>query len=188
MRLFVAVNFPATMRARLWEATEPLRAMQLPVRWVAQDGMHLTLKFLGETDAQRLGELGDALERAVAGVRSMPVTVQGFGAFPNAAHPSVIWAGVVTDPALELLQHAVEQAFGPLGFPPEGRPFRPHVTLGRLGRSRRDSPRGAFRVLEEALDALVWSETAEVTSVELMKSTTMKGGAVYEEVRHGRLS
>lgn len=188
MRLFVAVNFPATLRAGLWEATEPLRAMHLPVRWVAPDGMHLTLKFLGETDEQRLGELGDALDRAVAGVRSMPVTVQGFGAFPNAAHPSVIWAGVVTDPALELLQHGVEQAFGPLGFPPEGRPFRPHVTLGRLGRSRRDSPQGAFRVLEETLDALVWSETAEVTSVELMKSTTMKGGAVYEEVRHGRLS
>lgn len=185
MRLFVAVNFPATLRARLWEATEPLRALQLPVRWVAQDGMHLTLKFLGETEEQRLGELGDALDRAVAGVRSMPVTVEGFGAFPNVTHPSVIWAGVVSDPALELLQHGVEQAFGPLGFPPEGRPFRPHVTLGR---SRRDSPRGAFRVLEETLDTLVWSETAGVTSVELMKSTSMKGGAVYEEVRHGRLS
>ena len=159
--------------------------MQLPVRWVDQSGMHLTLKFLGETDEKRLEELGDALDGAVAGVRSMPVTVEGFGAFPNATHPSVIWAGVVTDPALELLQHGVEKVFGPLGFPPEGRPFRPHVTLGR---SRRDSPKGAFRALEEALNALVCSETAEVTSVELMKSTTLKGGAVYEEVRHGRLS
>ncbi|HKR56996.1 MAG TPA: 2'-5' RNA ligase family protein, partial [Gemmatimonadales bacterium] len=74
---------------------------------------------------------------------------------------------------------------GPLGFPPEGRPFRPHVTLGR---TRRDAKKGAFRALEGTLDGLVWSETAEVTSVELMKSTTVQGGAVYEEVRHGRLS
>ncbi|HYK11083.1 MAG TPA: RNA 2',3'-cyclic phosphodiesterase [Gemmatimonadales bacterium] len=185
MRLFVAVNFPATLRERLWEATIPLRAMELPVRWVAASGMHLTLKFLGETGEARLDELGGALDQAVAGVRSMPVTVEGFGAFPDVTRPSVIWAGVVTDPALELLQHGVERAFGPLGFPPEGRPFRPHVTLGR---TRRDAPREAFRDFEPALERLVWSETAEVTSIELMRSTTAKGRVVYEEVRHGRLS
>ena len=181
----MAVNFPAALRERLWDATTPLREMKLPVHWVATGAMHVTLKFLGETDGGPAGRAGGALERAVAGVKSMPVTVEGFGAFPNVTHPAVIWAGVGHEPALELLQHGVERVFGPLGFPPEGRPFRPHVTLGR---ARRDAVRGAFRELEPALEGLVWSETAQVTSIELMKSTTGRTGAVYEEVRHGRLS
>ena len=67
--------------------------------------------------------MGAALERAVTGAKALPVTIDGFGAFPNAGRPAVVWAGVVNEPALELLQHGVEQAFAPLGFPPEGRPL-----------------------------------------------------------------
>jgi 2'-5' RNA ligase len=188
VRLFVAVNFPAALRDRLWAAAAPLCALAVPVRWVPAPALHLTLKFLGETPEGRLEELGRALDEAVAGVRSLPVTVAGFGAFPNAAHPSVVWAGVVTEPALELLQHGVEKVFGPLGFPPEGRPFRPHVTLGR---ARRGESAGAFRGLESVLEGLEWSETVNVPSIELMVSITgrtKKNDTGYEELRHGRLS
>lgn len=188
MRLFVAVNFPAGLREGLWAATASLRALDVPVRWVPVADLHLTLKFLGETPAERVDELGRALETAVTGVRAIPVTVEGFGAFPNLTHPSVIWAGVVNEPALELLQHEVEKTFGPLGFPPEGRPFRPHVTLGR---ARRGKPVGAFQGLAATLEGLEWSETVTVQSIELMASPTgrAKGnGAGYEELRHGRLS
>lgn len=181
----MAVNFPAALRTRLWEAAEPLREMKLPVRWVAADGLHLTLKFLGETGETSLEAVGGALDEAVAGARALPVTIEGFGAFPTTTHPSVIWAGILQDPALELLQHGVERAYGPLGFPTDGRPFRPHITLGR---ARRDAPRNAFAELEQALDSLRWSETVPIDAISLMKSTTMRGEAVYEEIRHGRLS
>ena len=184
----MAVCFPATVREGLWTVTAPLRDMGLPVRWVPAHAMHLTLKFLGETDEERVDELGGALELAVAPVRALPVTIEGFGAFPNARHPTVIWAGVTQEPALELLQHGVERAFEPLGFPVEGRPFRPHVTLGR---TRREAVGRAFPGLEEAVERLVWSETVQIDRVQLMRSTTSQGrkhGAVYEEVRHGRLS
>lgn len=185
MRLFVAVNFPADLCERLWSAALPLREMDLPVRWIGAAGMHLTLKFLGEVDDGRLPELTDALERAVVQVRPLPVTIQGFGAFPTPARPTLVWAGIVPEPALELLQHGVERAFSPLGFPPDGRPFRPHVTLGRV---RRDAPRGAFRGLDRALKSLGWSETVVVDRIALMRSTTGQRGAVYEELRNGRLS
>lgn len=177
----MAVNFPAALREGLWTAVAPLRALDLPVRWVPASGYHLTLKFLGDVPETRIEELGGALEHAVRGARPLPVTVEGFGAFPHPSRASVIWAGVVTEPALELLQHGVEQAFGPLGFPPEGRPFRPHVTIGR---ARRDARPPAL----DSLDGLPWSDTATVGTVELMRSTTGPGGAVYEELRHGRLS
>lgn len=185
MRLFVAVNFPADLRERLWHAAQPLRALDLPVRWVGPEGLHLTLKFLGEAPEARSRELADALARAAAGARALPVTVAGFGAFPHPARPAVIWAGVTREPALELLHHGVELTFGPLGFPPEGRPFRPHVTLGR---TRRDAPPTTFGRLEAALETLDWSETVTVTSIELMRSTTGRAGAVYEELGRGRLS
>src|SRR5439155_965783 len=104
----------------------------------------------------------------------------GFGVFPDFAHPRVIWVGITAEPALEILQHRVEQEFEPLGFPTEGRPFRPHLTLGRAGREAR--PRD-FTGLEAALGALQFAETLVIESVDLMQSTLQSGGAVYH-VRH----
>jgi len=185
VRAFIALNFPPALREDLGKAVAPLRALDLPVRWVEAGGLHLTLKFLGDVPDARLDELNGALQQVVLGARPVTVTFEGFGAFPDVRRPSVIWAGVVSDPALELLQHSVEKAFGPLGFPPDGRPFRPHVTLAR---ARRDARPAAFPGLAAGLEALTWSETVMVSSVDLMRSTTGPGGAVYEELGRGRLS
>jgi 2'-5' RNA ligase len=97
----------------------------------------------------------------------------------------VVWAGVAPDPGLELLQHRVEQAFGPLGFPTEGKPFRPHLTLGRAARDARPS---GFTGLEDALGAIAFSETVVVPDVDLMESTLQSSGAVYQVKHRGRLS
>jgi 2'-5' RNA ligase len=91
-----------------------------------------------------------------------------------------VWVGIVPDPALEILQHRVEQEFAPLGFPTEGRPFRPHATLGRAARNA--SPRD-FAGLEAALAALRFADTALVVAVDLMESTPQSGGVVYQ-VKH----
>jgi 2'-5' RNA ligase len=79
----------------------------------------------------------------------------------------------------------VEQEFGPLGFPPEGRPFRPHLTLGR---AERDARAAAFRELDDALGHLSFEETVTISSVELMRSTPTRTGADYQPVSSGRLS
>jgi 2'-5' RNA ligase len=181
----VALNLPDATRRALWAAIAPLRDLDLPVKWVPPDGIHLTLKFLGETDDARGAELAAALRRATTGARVLPVAVEGFGAFPDPAHARVVWTGVAAEPALELLQHAVEREFAPLGFPTEGRSFRPHLTLGR---ARRDARAGAFRDLEPALAALTFAETVVVESVDLMRSTLQSAGAVYEVVHRERLS
>ena len=144
MRAFVALNLPDATRGALWAATEPLRNLDLPVKWARADAIHLTLKFLGEIDDARVVELTAALQRAATDARVLPLALEGFGAFPDPAHARVIWAGMTAEPALELLQHAVEREFAPLGFPTEARAFRPHVTLGRAkrdGTNRRPSAR-----------------------------------------------
>ncbi len=184
MRAFVALNLPDTTRQALWSAIAPLRDLKLPVKWVRPDGIHLTLKFLGEIAAARQSEVIAALGRAAHGTRPLPLAIEGVGAFPNAARAKVLWAGVAIEPALELLQHAIEREFTPLGFPTEARTVRPHVTLGR---AQRDARPAAFGGLEAALGALSFAETVVIESVDLMRSTLQSGGAVYEVVHHERL-
>lgn len=157
-----------------------MRARGLPVTWVRADALHLTLKFLGDVDDARASELRVALEQAAGGGEPRPVTVhiEGFGVFPDSRRPRVVWAGVAPDPSLELLQHRVEHAFAPLGFPTEGRPFRPHVTLGR----------GDCRGLESSLAAIAFTATTIVPDLDLMQSTLQSTGAVYQVKHRGRLS
>lgn len=185
MRLFVAINFPVAIRQGLWTATAALRAGALPVRWVKPEAMHVTLKFLGEVAADRQPELCVALRRAAAASRAVTVTIAEFGAFPDARRPRVLWVGVSPEPGLELLQHHVEQAFGPLGFPPEGRPFRPHLTLAR---AERDARAAAFGDLAGLLERAAFEETVTIASVELMRSVPARGGAEYQPVSSERLS
>lgn len=179
------------MQQALWRAIQPLRDRAYPVKWVRPEGIHLTLKFLGDVEAAQESELRAAL-RAAAGEtsgepRSITLHIEGFGVFPDLRRPRVVWAGVAPDPALELLQHRVEQAFAPLGFPTEARAFRPHVTLGRAAREAR--PRD-FAGLEETLGALTFADTVGVADLDLMRSTLQPsgGGAVYQVQHRERLS
>ena len=115
---------------------------------------------------------------------ALAIEVTGFGVFPDYHRPHVLWAGVTPDPALELLQHRVEQAFAPLGFPTEARPFRPHVTIAR---AERDARPKAFGGLAELLDGVEFAETVTVEQVDLMQSTLQPGGSVYQVRHHERL-
>lgn len=180
MRLFVALNLPSAVRQALWEATAPLRDRAPAVKWVRPEGIHLTLKFLGDATDERAPALTAALARAASGARALTLALEGFGVFPDFRRPRIVWIGIVPDPALEILQHRVEQEFAALGFPTEGRPFRPHATLGRWARNA--GPRD-FSGVEAALAELTFAETALVAAVDLMDSTPQSGGTVYK-VRH----
>jgi 2'-5' RNA ligase len=184
VRLFVALDLPADIRESVWRAAAPLRERAFPVRWAASENFHLTLKFLGAVPDPRRAELQDALHAAVQGARAVPVSVEAFGAFPAADRPRVIWAAVGAEPGLELLQHGVEQAFAPLGFPPEGRPFRPHLTLGRVGRGVEARE---FAGLGDALESLSVQAATVADAVVLMQSTLHRDGAVYQELDRERL-
>jgi 2'-5' RNA ligase len=160
----------------------------LPVKWVRPENIHLSLKFLGDVDETREPELVAALQRAAGGrsePRPLTLQIAGFGVFPDYRRPRVLWVGVTPDPGLELLQHGVEQAFAPLGFPTEGRAFRPHITLGRAARDAR--PR-EFAGLDALLEGLQFDATVTVSEVDLMQSTLKPDGPVYQVKYHERLS
>ncbi len=175
----MAVNLPADLRDAVWTAAEPARRGSPPVRWVGPDGIHVTLKFLGEVADERLDELRQALGRAAAGIRPFTLELVGGGVFPGPARPRVFWAGVTADQQLELLQHAVEREFAPLGFLTEARAFRPHLTLGR---AERDAAPGDLRRAAERIAAAAFSGSALVETVDLMRSRLSPRGAAYEAV------
>jgi 2'-5' RNA ligase len=159
--------------------------MGFDLRWRTPAQVHRTLKFLGDVEPERAGELIAALGRACAGAGTVTLSLGGFGVFPHYDRPRVVWVGVAPEPALELLQHRMEQEFAPLGFATEARAFRPHITLGRAGPDARP---GGFRKLESALANLRFDATAVIMTVDLMESALQSGGAVYH-VRHSeRLS
>jgi len=176
MRLFLAVNLPERTRRALWEAAAQLRAGDYPVRWVEPDGIHITLKFLGDVPDARESEIRTALGAVVHGAKPFAVALEGFGAFPSPHSPRVLWAGCEAAPPLELLQHRVEQEMERIGFPLEGRPFHPHLTLGRAKREAR--PRD-FAGIAEQLEALTFAADVVVRSVDLMQSALTPSGARY---------
>lgn len=175
MRLFVAINLPDDVRQAIFRAAEPLRQLELPVKWVEAAGIHLTLKFLGEVDAGREPGVRAALASACAPARRFPLPIGGFGAFPTPERARVVWVGCEPVPALELLQHGVETACAALGFPVDGRPFRPHLTLGR---ARRDA-RARMPGLADVVSRLAYTATVGVESVDLMESRLSPAGAQY---------
>ena len=185
MRLFVALTPPPDVQRTVWEAFAPLRRRPFPVKWVSSEGLHLTLKFLGDVSPDRRDGIVAALGSSVRGVRSIPLAIGGAGVFPDLDRPRVLWAGVEPDPALELLADQVERSFAPLGFPTEGRPFRPHLTVGRAARDAR--PRD-FAGLGELLGGLALAAATVVDGVDLMESVLRPAGAVYQRAHRERLS
>ncbi len=179
-RLFVAINLPQDVRQGVWDAAAGLREGSAPIKWVRVECIHLTLKFLGNVLQDREAAVTEAVEAAVAGTKPFPLVISGFGVFPQRGAPRVVWVGCEPSPALEILQHRIEQRLEPVGFPLELRTFSPHLTLGRAKRGARPSDFGDLRTLIHELDH---SAESFVEHVDLMESTLGRDGPRYT-VRH----
>jgi len=178
-RLFIAAELPAPISDALVAAQARLRRDAPPVKWVAPESMHLTLRFLGETDMRRLPQLGTALRTALAGQLAIGLQLTSAGAFPNIRRPSVVWVGVGgATAALERLAAALEAQVVSLGFPPEERPFRAHLTLGRV---RREATPAQQERLGEAIRALpAFPQLAwMIERVVLFRSELRPNGPIY---------
>jgi 2'-5' RNA ligase len=138
MRLFVAAALPDALRSALQALQQRLADLPLPVRWTHPETMHLTFVFLGETSEAVAARLPAALAGAVAeGPPAFRLEARGCGTFPGHGRPRVLWVGLEGDvEAAARLKKAVDGALVPLGFRSEDRPFRPHLTLGRVADGR----------------------------------------------------
>jgi 2'-5' RNA ligase len=179
MRVFVAINLSQQEKSRLEAAARPLRESRFPIRWVPAPNVHLTLKFLGEVEEDRLPALYAAADGAAAGLEGFDMAANGFGAFPSLRRPQVVWAGVEDNPPLSDLQERVEAALEALGYERERRRFHPHLTLGRARKGARPNE---FKGLDELVGQLAYEDVFHVGAVDVMQSQLKPSGAVYSVI------
>lgn len=183
VRAFIAIELPDAVRAVLSSLQSGLRPAEHPyVKWVDPGGVHLTLKFLGNIDREKVPQIMEAMARAAQNISPFQLRLGGLGAFPNLQRPRVIWVAVKGEAEKVVsLQRGIDHALAALGFPPESRSFSPHLTLGRL---RERASLGELRRIGESIIATKFEEVAsfEVGEVSLMRSTLTPKGAIYSRI------
>ena len=129
MRIFIALDIPVEIRARLSEYMERARALTTEARWARVEGLHVTLKFIGHVD----DAVVEKIKAALASIRAAPFEVKftNVGFFPNPNAARVFWAGVDGGDHLPRLASSIDAAMEKLGFPRETKPYHPHLTLAR---------------------------------------------------------
>jgi 2'-5' RNA ligase len=187
LRLFVALELPEAIHQALAGIQRQLRkaagARADEVRWTAPEGMHLTLQFLGAVPEGQVDEVSAAVARTAAVGRPLSLRLGGVGGFPNARRPRVIWVGVDGEVALLAeLARALGERLRPLGFPPEERAFKAHLTLGRARDRNAPGMAGAMAAASQA-DA-GWS----ARELCLFRSHLSPKGATYQVIARAPLS
>ncbi len=176
IRTFIAIAVDDRLRDTLAAVQHELRAVGTGVAWVCPAGMHLTLKFLGDVEEARVPEIAAALTPVAAAVAPFTATLAGMGVFPTPQRPRVLWAGITAGAeALVALAAGVDAALTALGFPPEPRPFSPHLTLGRLQAPGDTAP---LLARLEAYRDTIFGETP-ITALTLYRSDLSPRGAAY---------
>ena len=133
IRTFIAVEVTPAIRTRLVAMQRELASAAQEVKWVEEENLHVTLKFLGQVDEREVHTVCRLVQEAVAGQAPFDMTVAGIGAFPNENRPRVIWAGVTAGgPELIRIHGDLEPVLRAEGYPREDRPYTPHITLGRI--------------------------------------------------------
>ncbi len=147
MRCFIAIALPAAIREALAALQIRLQSLGRAVRWVPPERIHLTIKFLGEVEEGQVTAVRDAITSVAARYTPFELAVSGTGCFPPTGRVRVIWTGIPDlPPPLLACQQEGERVWAQLGFAPETRRFRPHLTLGRV---REDRSSGRIRAVVE---------------------------------------
>ena len=174
IRSFIAIDIPMEIKAELTKLQNSLKRLGVAISWTRPEGVHLTLKFLGDVEPHVIPDIVNALIAAVDNTKSFNIIVEGVGCFPNPRRPRVLWVGLNGGESLSQLQNVVEVATEPLGFPREHREFHPHLTLGRV-----KNPHGIERVVCELEHLGFPRHEFTASEVRLMKSDLKPTGAVY---------
>lgn len=183
VRSFIAIELPEEVKAGLARLQAQLKSGKPPpVKWVDPSGIHLTLKFLGNISADKIGEITGAMEKAAQGISPFHLKVKDLGAFPNLRRVQVVWVGINGEVnKLSRLHQRLESNLAPLGFTPESRPFAPHLTLARLRDQASTEERQRFgQFIADTKSEVVY--TIKVDSIKLMRSQLTREGAIYSQI------
>lgn len=181
MRIFIALDIPAEIRTRILEYAERARRFAPEARWARPEGLHVTLKFIGEASDATVQEIKSAL----AAVKAAPfeVTFASAGFFPSPKSPRVFWVGVEGEQALPQLAATIDNATEKLGVAKEERGYNPHLTLARAGSG--PGTHHQLRPLASLLQAEAAPQFGRMTAREffLYQSQPQRGGSKYTKLQ-----
>jgi 2'-5' RNA ligase len=180
LRTFVAVPIPINIITRICEIQRECETLKFPIRWVRPEGIHLTLKFLGQISEVDTDRIFDAMTASFQEISSLSLCAQGMGVFPTIKRPKVIWVGIGGErDVLRYLQGKLEDNLAKIGFPKEKRAFNAHLTLGRM-RGKLDI-RKLSDIIRQFSDFS--TDSFFVDEIILFKSDLKPSGAVYSKLR-----
>ncbi len=183
MRLFIALDLTTQNRDALTKLQGRLKKADADVKWVEPENIHLTLKFLGEVQEEKIPKIITTIKESIAEFKPFNLEIVSLGAFPGLKYPRVIWAGIEKGKEnLEKLAEAIETAMLRLGFPEEKRGFSSHLTLGRI-RSDRNKNNLCREISQASFPAL----PQDISSVKLYQSRLTPQGPIYEKLAEANL-
>lgn len=186
IRAFIAVDIPPVVREQIAELQDGFKSLELDVAWVKPANFHLTLKFLGNINPDRISEINEILNAKLALTPGFMTTVGAVGMFPSLDRPRVLWVGLESQ-ALVALQNNIDSCLVQAGFEPEPKKFSAHLTLGRIKSSK------GKNILQQTLKTMQKPDIAPftVSSVKLYESLLTAKGSIYtllEEFKLGTVA
>ena len=177
VRAFIALPTPPSIKEQLRLLVSELKQLEADVKWDSSEKFHITLKFLGNVEAQ-------LLENLIAAVHLIPqrqpfdLSYETLGAFPDLTNPRVIWVGTAQSNALRSLQQHVDDVCAQFGFHKEEREFHSHITLGRVKGSR-----NIHRLTDKLKSLTLEPITSRCTELLVMRSELRPSGSVYSVLK-----
>lgn len=175
MRTFIAIELSRGIQDKLNALEDKLNFGSPDVKWVKPENIHLTLKFLGETDEKKLGPIKEALNKSAQRFKVFTLEISHLGAFPSLGSPRVIWVGTDNNNSILEMVKILDEELEKFGFPKEKRDFQPHLTLGRAR-----SPKN-INILKDSLgkNSDFNAGILEVRHISLIESRLTPSGPIY---------
>ncbi len=188
IRLFIAIELPEEVKKGLKQVQDELKSADPSrAKWVDPGSIHLTLKFLGSVDIDKVDAIALAIQEAAKPFAPFELQISGLGCFPNMRRVQIVWVGLSGElEKLQSLQKNIESFVSPLGFPTEKRPFTPHLTLARVREYATPEQR---QILGEAIikTKIESNLIIKVASISLMRSQLTPSGAIYTKLHSVKL-
>lgn len=186
IRCFIAIDFCQDTLQKVNQIQNQLfKDGFQEIRWIKAENLHITLKFLGDTEAGKIIELKEKMDQVCATTTSFELIFEKLGVFPGWTNPRILWVGFEKSAQLKTLAENIEAASSGLGFEAERRPFSPHITIGRFNRNL---PVHKTGLLQERCNGIQLDIPKEmVTNIHLYRSILKPSGAEYSRLHTSQL-
>jgi len=176
-RGFIAIDIKATPQIITFE--KEIAKTGADVKLVEPGNIHITVKFLGDTDENHIDAIEQSMKESVLPIKPFPITLKGTGVFPNQNYMKVLWIGITDEGNIETIARVIDEKLEPLGFKKENRGFSPHLTVGRVKTARNKDQ--LIKVIENY--KTVEFTIQKVQSITLKKSELTPKGPIYTTLR-----